>query len=217
MNSNRLRSVSWLAAALSVATLSLATTAWADGSRGGGRGGQGFSARGQVFRSLPRESVSVPYRGRPYYYRRGEWYRPYGSRFVVIAPPLGVVVPFLPGFYSTFWFGGVPYYYANDTYYLWRPEVNGYEVTRPPADATPSAPPPADAASSEPFIYPKNGQSEPQQATDRYECHRWAADQTSFDPTKPGDNSVTYQNGQGRAAYFRAMTACLEGRGYSVK
>jgi hypothetical protein len=217
MNSMRIRTAPWLAGCLSIATLSLTAAAWADSPRDGGRDNRGYAARGQVFRSLPREAVPIRYRGNPYYYRGGEWYRPSGSRFVVVGPPLGVVVPFLPGLYTTFWFGGVPYYYANETYYLWRPEVNGYVVTQPPADAHPSSQAPATVAATEPFVYPKNGQSEAQQATDRYECHRWAADQTSFDPTKPGDNPAAYQTSDGRIAYFRALTACLEGRGYSVK
>ncbi len=174
-----------------------------------------YAPRGQTFRSLPHEAIMVPHRGGQYWFRGGEWYRPYRNRFVVVAPPLGAVVPVLPGLYTTFWFGGVPYYFANDAYYLWRPELNGYVVTSPPPGAPSSRPSSDTAASDEPFIYPKNGQSESQQATDRYECHRWAADQTAYDPTEPATASKA---GAGaRAGYLRAMTACLEGRGYSVK
>jgi hypothetical protein len=35
------------------------------------------------------------------------------------------------------------------------------------------------------YIYPKDGQSPQQEATDRYECNRWAEGQTGFDPTRP--------------------------------
>jgi len=217
MSTVKFRSAPWIAGCLSIATLALASAAWADSPRDYGRNSHGYAARGQVFRGLPHEAVSVRYRGSPYYYRGGEWYRPFGSRFVVIAPPLGAIVPFLPGIYSTYWFGGVPYYYANDAYYLWRPEANGYVVTQPPSDAQPAVQGPAMAAAAEPFIYPKNGQSESQQATDRYECHRWAATQSAFDPTKAGDSAAANQTDAPRSAYYRALTACLEGRGYSVK
>lgn len=44
----------------------------------------------------------------------------------------------------------------------------------------------ASAQSGQMFIYPKNNQSQAQQNKDRYECHRWAVQQTGFDP------SVTY-------------------------
>jgi hypothetical protein len=33
------------------------------------------------------------------------------------------------------------------------------------------------------YIYPAQGQSEQQQADDKYQCHRWAVDQTQYDPT----------------------------------
>jgi hypothetical protein len=67
------------------------------------------------------------------------------------------------------------------------------------------------------FIYPKAGQSEEQQATDRYECYRWAADQTGFDPTQPGGGVPVEQHATKHSDYQRAMKACLEGRDYSVK
>ncbi len=174
-----------------------------------------YAHRGEVYRTLPREAIEVQHRGSPYFYRGGEWYRPQGTRYVVIAPPLGAVVPFLPGVYATLWFGGIPYYYANDAYYLWRPELNGYVVAQPPAGTPSAAPAAASAASIEPFVYPKNGQTEAQQATDRYECHRWAVSQTSYDPTNPPQDNKPAESA--RADYVRALTACLAGRGYSVK
>ncbi len=217
MNAHETKTRTMLAAALCLALLSVSAAAVADSPRGTSRGSIAFAPRGRIYSSLPRESVPIRYRGSPYYYRGGEWYRPRGAGFLVIAPPFGAVVPFLPGIYSTFWFGGIPYYWANDTYYLWRPEVGGYVVTRPPAEVSPSTRAPAANASIEPFIYPKNGQSEQQQATDRYECHRWAATQANFDPTQPSTDPSTGPAGSARDAYVRAFSACLEGRGYSVK
>jgi hypothetical protein len=67
------------------------------------------------------------------------------------------------------------------------------------------------------FIYPKNGQSEEQQSTDKFECHQWSKQQSGFDPTQSGGGVSPDQNGNAHNAYNRAMTACLEGRGYSVK
>jgi hypothetical protein len=51
------------------------------------------------------------------------------------------------------------------------------------------------------FAYPKNNQTEEQQATDRHECEQWAAGQT----------------GAGSPDYRRAMIVCFEGRGYSAQ
>ena len=149
MNNMKLARHSLIASALAIALLSFSAASLAEG---GHSGHANFAPRGQVFGSLPREAVAVRYHGGAYYYRGGEWYRPWGSRFVVIAPPFGAVVPFLPGFYTTFWFGGIPYYYANDAYYMWSASDGGYVVTRPPADVTPSTVAPVSAASNEPYI-----------------------------------------------------------------
>jgi len=61
------------------------------------------------------------------------------------------------------------------------------------------------------YIYPAQGQSEQQQADDRYECHRWAVDETGYDPTESDYDADR------RVEHLRAMTACLTGRGYSVR
>jgi hypothetical protein len=175
-----------------------------------------YPPRGYAIHALPPGYHSVYYRGAPYYFHGGVWYRPYGPRFVVVAPPIGAVLPILPAFYTTVWFGGIPYYYADETYYVWRDEDHGYVVSDPPPDAQPENRAAA-APKSDTFIYPKNGQSEQQQATDRYECHRWAADQTGFDPTQSGGGVPAEQNSGKRSEYQRAQAACLEGRGYTVK
>ena len=48
-----------------------------------------YPAHGSVVRELP-HGYSVVGRGRtPYYYGGGSWYRPRGSRFVVVTPPSG--------------------------------------------------------------------------------------------------------------------------------
>lgn len=184
-----------------------------------------YPPRGYAVRALPGGYRSV-YHGRDRYYMRGGvWYRPYGRRFVVFAPPIGLVVPFLPEFYTTLWFGGVPYYYANETYYLWDRGAGGYVVSRPPSEeADQSAAEPADSRSGgngappkDFFVYPRNGQSEEQQSQDRFECHQWAVTQTGFDPSEPGGGVEPSQNSIKRGDYRRAITACLEGRQYSVR
>jgi Family of unknown function (DUF6515) len=173
-----------------------------------------YPPRGYAVPVLPRDHRVVPYRGVKYYYHGGVWYRPSGTRFVVVLPPVGLVVPFLPPFYTTIWVSGFPYYYSAGIYYVWRPEQSAYVVTEPPPESDVSEEP---ATPDQLFIYPKKGQSEQQQATDRYQCHRWAADQTGFDPTRPGGNVPEAQHAAKRTDYQRAMNACLEARGYSVQ
>ncbi len=176
--------------------------------------GHYYPQRGATFGSLPRGGYHVPYRGGEYFFHGGVWYRPWGPRYLVVAPPIGIGIGLLPPYYSTVWFGGVPYYYADGTYYLWRPEQREYVVTTPPSDAAPAttAPP----TNPELYAYPKNGQNQEQQATDRYECHRWASDQSGFDPTQPLGGVSSADADAKRDSYQRAQRACLEGRGYSV-
>src|SRR5262245_53889346 len=92
-----------------------------------------YPVHGYVYAGLPRGYATVGYRGGPYYYGAGVWYRPYGPRFVVVAPPIGIGIGVLPPYYTTVWFGGVPYYYADQTYYQWYPARREYVVTQPPA------------------------------------------------------------------------------------
>jgi hypothetical protein len=71
--------------------------------------------------------------------------------------------------------------------------------------------------SPELYVYPSKGQSDEQIATDRYECHKWALTQTGFDPTQVNENLTETEASAKREDYTRALTACLTGRGYSVK
>ena len=193
-----------------------------------------YPPAGLVFGALPRGYVAIGYRGARFYFAGGVWYRTYSpGRFVVVAPPVGIVVPMLPPFYTTVWVGARPYYYANSAYYVQTPQ--GYVVAapppanmvvqQPPASAAPPVyvekpaepPPPPSAAettSLQVFAYPQRAQSAKQQATDHAECQRWAVGQTGLDPNRLPPGGVTPAQTDD---FRRAMGACLEGRGYSVK
>lgn len=173
-----------------------------------------YPRRGYTITTLPERYHTVRFRDRDYYYHGGVWYHHISGQYVVIAPPIGIVIPFLPSFYTTIWVSGVPYYYADDVYYVWRPDLSGYMVTSLPTESDVTVP----TEASEPFfIYPKQGQSEQKQATDKYECHSWGVKQSGYDPTNPSDKYVASELAKKRDDYHRAMKACLEGRGYSVR
>jgi hypothetical protein len=168
--------------------------------------------------------------GDRYYFYGGNWYRWRGSwdqswhldrwrhgGWVVSGPPVGVFLPLLPPSYTTVWWGGTPYDYANDSYYVWDAGRNEYQVVAPPAglEAAGTTPAPVvPGASDQLFVYPGQGQSPQQQASDRTECHQWAAAEGGYDPIAP---DAAAQPRDKRSAYFRAMAACLVARGYSVK
>jgi len=152
--------------------------------------------------------------GSPYYQYDGYWYRPYGSSFVLSTPPYGLYVSTLPPFYSTVFIGGSRYYLADDTYYSYDLGRRSYVVVQPPSgtrSATAAEPAVEPQRDAELYVYPQKGQSEQQQADDRYECHRWAVGQTQYNPV-----DAVY-NPDKRGQYDRALTACLTGKSYSVK
>ena len=131
-------------------------------------------------------------------------------------------VSVLPWYVGTSWWNGVPYYYADNTYYTYNDGAGQYQVVPPPgnaeaADANANAANASAANSPDPYVYPNSGQSPEQQQTDRYECHRWAVDQTGFDPTRADGSAGGNPSGASVDAYRRAEGACLEGRGYTVR
>jgi hypothetical protein len=98
-----------------------------------------------------------------------------------------------------------------------------------------------------PVIYPAKGQSPEQQNKDKGECHVWAVQQSGFDPAKAQPSASPPQQPptggrakgpakkqaqaeqqqqaqkqqqatvQAQSNYNKAVAACLEGRGYTVK
>jgi len=135
----------------------------------------------------------------------------------------GLFLASLPLYYSTWYWGGVPYYYANDNYYTWNGPVGQYEQVAPPPGLisggapTPAGRPqgPGPAGGVDLFAYPKNGQTADQQARDKQECRDWAATQTGGAPGATG--AISAASPQSSDANLRAQSACLEARGYSVK
>lgn len=166
-----------------------------------------YPAPGYAAPRVPYGAVMVGSGPSRYWFHGGVWYRPYGPSYRVVLPPAGLVIPLLPPAYVTVTLGGMPYFYANGIYYRAVPE--GYMVATPPAEAmapqvqvvqAPPAPPPP---RPEPIIYPRNGQPAEQLETDRRDCNRWATTQ----PNAQADSSV----------FNRAVEACMDGRGYTMK
>lgn len=164
-----------------------------------------YPAIGFVAPGLPRASISIGFGGGSYWYGGGVWYQPWRGSYRVIVPPVGIIVPVLPYDYVSLRVGGSPYYYANGVYYASAP--GGYAVVNAPAQAdaaVPDAgPAPVQSSRPEPIVYPRNGQTAAQTEADRQECNRWATTQ----PAAMNDASV----------FSRAVDACLDGKGYTVR
>jgi hypothetical protein len=139
----------------------------------------------------------------------------------------GLYFSALPWNCDLYYWDGVPYYYADDTYYEWNGTAGAYETVPPPAGLADHV------AAQEPvvtelFVYPKGDQTNEQMDHDRAECHQWAVGQTGPDPTqakdKSGGSAASKEPSKTekltvakRTAYLRADGTCLEGRNYSVE
>ena len=155
---------------------------------------------------LPPVYATVTFGGVPYYYADDTYYVAANGGYQVVAPPTGAdqgPMDAGEGDYDPN-AGGAAYGDPN------QPPPEGYAPPpgAPPPQAAAGAPPPAPGGL---FFYPTNGQNQQQQSQDQWQCHQWAVQQTGFDPTTSG-------GGPGRqGAYNRAIGACMQGRGYSVK
>ncbi len=155
--------------------------------------------------------------GLPYYYYSGYFYRPYrDSYWIRVGAPIGARVGALPAGYISFGYGDSTYYYLNATWFLYDHPAREYVVVDPPPDVVSASNAGSDGYaaadySEEVFVYPARGQSAEQTQRDRYECHLWAVSQSGVDP------SMDQADDSERVEYHRALTACLEGRGYTVR
>ncbi len=212
------------AAVLALLSLAAHQTAWADRGERPGRGdrhahpdrhGSGHWRGGVVVRPIigsrhgphygPHDG---PHYGPRYGGHRGAWVRPIAP--YPHYPRHGLVIHHRPALWTLVTVGALTYIYANGVYY--REHVaGGYEVVAPPGDE-PLAP-----SAEAHFVYPRQGQGAERQASDEYECHRWAVQQTGFDPSSVAVGTARSASADQRAGYPRARNACLEGRGYSVE
>jgi hypothetical protein len=181
---------------------------WYDGAHGHNHR---YPSPGHVVVLPPRPPAPVWWGGVSYRHWDGVWATSGPRGWVTVRPPLGIWVTDLPSWRTALVIGGIAYFYVNGVYYRDRAE-GGYEVVAPPV-AQPDAAPPDRS-----FVYPRQGQGAQQQASDEYECHRWAVTQSGFDPTGAATGQVTVTTSANqRGDYQRARTACLEGRGYTVR
>jgi len=204
--SNYLQRWSLLACLAAVALSFISTNALAERRAGN------FARPGHHIDHLPRGHISVNIGSRPYFYHQGVYYRSEPRGYVVVGAPLGARVRSLPAGYISFGIGTRRYFHVNTTYYLWDDRNRDYVVVKKPKDADQALANGTEVASAgELFIYPRDNQTEEERDQDRYQCHQWARNQTGFDP------SATNQSQNMAPDYRRAMSACLEGRGYTVK
>lgn len=173
---------------------------------------QYYPPDGSELAALPSDYRVLRDRDVHYYYGNGVWYLASGRHYRVTRPPAGIAVPFLPAATTVVWVGTVSLYYAGGVYYRWQPDQQRYVV----AEAPPATAVTLDRADVPDLLYvaAERGQSAVEQADDRYQCHRWALDQSGFDPAEPGGGVAANAYAARRDDYRRALETCLRSRGY---
>jgi len=167
---------------------------------------------GYVIDRFPDRNYRVPYRGQDYFYSGGYWYRPQGPRYVVVTPPYGIRVHYLPDYAREVWVGSALFFLAAGAYYTYESSSQQYVVVQPPT-AVPAPQPTPQGNGYDVVAYPANGQSPAQVQQDGYDCYRWAVQQSGFDPQQ-----VTYAPDPAVVQTYRqAQGNCLSSRGYQVQ
>jgi len=169
-----------------------------------------FYRRGYRLPALPQSYVRIVIGSDLFFYWDGVFFRPHGEGYVVVSPPPGARVRYLPTGYISFVIGPRRYFYVNATYYLWDPPTREYVVVEKPRGAE-QAMSGGGTSPDDLFVYPAQGQSEEQRTHDRFVCYEWAVEETGYDPIDAAPGS------SGRADYLRALAACLEAHGYTVR
>ena len=167
---------------------------------------------GYMVDRFPDRNYRVPYRGQDYFFSGGYWYRPQGPRYVVVTPPYGIRVQYLPDYAREVWVGSALFFLAAGSYYTYENATQQYVVVQPPTEV-PTPQPAPQGNGYDVVAYPANGQSPAQVQQDGYDCYRWAVQQSGFDP-----RTVTYAPDPAVVQTYRqAQGNCLSSRGYQVQ
>ncbi len=188
---------------------------WQGGRPPGHGNGWGPGPRyrpGQQIDRFPDREYRVPYGGMDYFYSGGYWYRPLGPRYVVVEPPRGIRVSYLPDYAEQVWIGGSLLFLAAGSYYAFQENTQDYMVVEPPGGNPQQQQPQPASKGYDVEAYPANGQSAEQVNQDGYECYKYAVQQSGFDP-----RTATYQPDPSVVQNYRqAQGNCLSSRGYQV-
>ncbi|MFJ2711841.1 DUF6515 family protein [Pseudomonas sp. NPDC087346] len=165
---------------------------------------------GHMIDRFPDRDYRVPYHGQDYFYSGGYWYRPQGPRYIVVQPPRGIRIQYLPDYSREVWIGGSLLFLAAGSYYAYQEATQDYVVVEPPVQQPPQPQPQSQGYDVQ--AYPANGQSPEQVQQDGYQCYQYAVQQSGFDP-----RTATYQPApEVVQAYRQAQGSCLSSRGYQV-
>lgn len=95
-----------------------------------------YSAEGQFVRRIPRNAEKFKMAGKPFYMYEGIFYKPERKGYVIIPPPIGLRVKYIPRGARHLQIDRLDYYEMNGTYYLDIPKKRYYEIVPEPVHET---------------------------------------------------------------------------------
>ncbi|WP_341501875.1 DUF6515 family protein [Gallaecimonas sp. GXIMD4217] len=88
--------------------------------------------KAQVVKVLPKKGVKISFRGSPYFFANGVFYRKGSGGYMVVTAPVGIRVTTLPAHARRLSHYPYPVYVVGSTYYRWHADARIYEVIAPP-------------------------------------------------------------------------------------
>jgi len=86
-----------------------------------------------VIARVPFGAISLSFGNRYYHYHNGIYYRPYSRGYVIVQPPIGIIVPGLPIGYTQVIIGSHSYYRHGNVFYA--PYGDRYRVVEQPEES----------------------------------------------------------------------------------
>ncbi|GAB4091458.1 DUF6515 family protein [Flaviaesturariibacter terrae] len=125
----------WLLSTLLLVTAATQAQSHHGPDRGRDRYEEPYRRRGpqvSIYATLPHGAIEVVLGGSRYHYYGGRYYRPYDrGGYIIVAPPMGLIIPSVPPGCQVVIVSGRRYYYYDDVYYV--PVDRGYQVVSQPA------------------------------------------------------------------------------------
>ena len=160
--------------------------------------------------SLTRDAQRFQHRGFTWYFSGGHWYRSHRhGGYVVVFPPIGLALPFLPAGSEKVVYNGEPYFVAGGV--TLREADDEYLVVNAPPIAPSDRGYYIDAIDQ--IAEPNRGQSERKFGRDMDRCEARAEARSGFDPGSEDASRAAERRYQ---SFARSLSRCLQTAGYSL-
>lgn len=90
------------------------------------------SRPGQIVERIPHRYTTIQHSGINFYFDNGIYFKRHKANYIVVRPPVGLRIRYLPDGYSTIHFGRVPYYFYYGVFYSYDSAAGDYVIVNAP-------------------------------------------------------------------------------------